>query len=225
MKANQQSPSISGDMVVWQDWRNQATSGLDIYGYDLTTGKEFPVVVKPGPDSAPRISGQWVVYLEPTTQGKDLADLHAHSLKTGEDFPIGIIPAPNNASNGTYHAIDGDKVAWMKVTDATWGQYSSELHLYDLTSRTDRKLTDPLPERLALDVSLSAQSEIVVFNSPGGRWTVLDWHPSTPVVIPVTVPQKSVSYSLLVSGDYLVWRIGLNREGTDVNIYAVPITR
>jgi beta propeller repeat protein len=32
--------AISGDIVVWQDNRN---GNWDIYGYDLSTGKEFPI--------------------------------------------------------------------------------------------------------------------------------------------------------------------------------------
>ena len=214
ISTNQQSPGISENMVVWQDWRNQEKSGLDIYGYDLATGKEFPVVVKPGPNSAPRISGQWVVYVEPTTQGKDLADLRAHSLKTGEDFLIGIIPAPNKASNGTYHAIDGDKVAWMKVTNATWPQFTSEPHLYDLTTRTDRQLAGPIQNGAPTDVSLSATSGVVVYNSPTQGWVVVDWLPSTPVSIPVIAPQKSIGEYLITTGDYLVWEIYLNLEFT-----------
>jgi beta propeller repeat protein len=227
---NQQRPSISGDIVVWEDRRNRDQSGTDIYAYDLKAGKEFPVVTTASVEIAPRISGQWITYLTLPTQyppgeAPNTIELRAHSLKTGEDFSIGMIPSPNDASWGTHHAIDDDKVAWIKVTNATWGQYSSELHLYDLTSRTDRNLSDLLSDRIALDISLSAQSEMVVYNSPGGTWRAVDWRPSPPVVIPVKAPLKAWGKSLLVSGDYLVWKITLNREMTDVQLYAQQITR
>ncbi len=228
--ANQQRPSISGDIVVWEDLRNEKQSGSDIYAYDLKAGKEFPVVATASWEIAPRISGEWVTYLTLPTQyppGKapNTIELRAHSLKTDEDFSIGWIPSPNNASWGTYHAIDGDKIAWVKVTNAALFQFTSELHLYDLTSRTDRKLTDHLPNRIAFDISLSAQSGIVVYNDPGGNWMVLDWLPATPVPIPVASPlQLSVDF-LLVSGDYLVWRFSLNHDGSNVKLFAAPITR
>jgi len=225
-----QSPDISGDVVVWRDWRNRDRSGTDIYAYDLKTGKEFPVVATNSWELEPRISGQWVTYLTLATQYRpgeapNTIELRAHSLKTGEDFSIGMIPSPNNASWGTYHAIDGDKVAWIKVTNATWGQYSSEPHLYDLTTQTDRQLAEPIQNGAPTDVSLSAKGEIVVYSSPSVRWVVVDWHPSTPVVIPVKAPQKVWGDSLLVSGNYLVWTIYLNREVTDVQLFTQQITR
>jgi beta propeller repeat protein len=216
----QRRPSISENVVVWEDWRNQATSGLDIYGYDLTTGKEFPVVVKPGANSDARISGQWVVYVEPTEQDKYLAELRAHSLKTGEDYAIGIIPAPNNSNNGTYHALDSDKVAWVKnVAD---GQY--ELHLSDLTTKTDRQLTGTLHLPPSM-LSLSARSGIVVYYDEARR-SALDWFQPTPVPLSIMPPIKSQwGYDLSVVGDYLVWRIPFNRESSDGQIIVTKIVR
>lgn len=228
--ANQQRPSISGDIVVWEDRRNKDRSGTDIYAYDLKTGKEFTVTATISMEIAPRVSGQWVTYLTLPTQYRpgeapSTIELRAHSLKTGEDFSIGMIPSPNNASWGTYHAIDGDKVAWVKVTDAVWPQYVSELHLYDLTTRTDRTLTEPIPNRPPTDISLSAKSGLVVYNSPTQHWVVLDWRPAVPVPLAVTEPIKSIGDHLMATGDYLVWRLPLNHDTSDVKIFAVPVTR
>ena len=216
--ANQYDPQISGGYVVWIDWRNREKSGVDIYGYDLTTGKEFPVVADPRPNSGPKISGQWMVYVDPTDKDVNLAELRAHSLKTGEDFVIGIIPAPNDASNGTYYAIDGDKIAWTKyITD---GQ--DELRLYDLTTRIDRKLLDGGVS----DLSLSAKNGIIVF--PGGKqgWVVLDWFQPTPAPLSIAPPVKPQGgYLLSVAGNYLVWRISLDHDQTDWQIFVAPIIR
>jgi beta propeller repeat protein len=224
-----QSPDISGDVVVWKDWRNRDQSETDIYAYDLKTGKEFPVVATNSWELEPRISGQWVTYLTlptqyPPGQAPRTIELRAHSLKTGEDLSIGWIPSPNSASWGTYHAIDGDKVVWMKVTNADWPVDGSALHLYDLTTRTDRQLADPFPHGAPTDVFLSAQSGIVVYNS-SGSWRVVDWRLPTPIVTSMKAPQKVWGDSLLVSGNYLVWTIYLNREATDVQLFTQQITR
>ena len=40
---DQGTPSISGDTVVWMDDRNNIDNATYIYGYDLSSGEEFPV--------------------------------------------------------------------------------------------------------------------------------------------------------------------------------------
>jgi beta propeller repeat protein len=219
--ANQQRPQISGNFVVWIDWRNREKSGVDIYGYDLTTDKEFPVVINSRPNRGPKISGHWIVYVEPTDLGKSLAEMRVHSLETGEDFAIGIIPSPNDASNGTYYAIDGDKVVWTKyLTD---GQ--CELHLYDLTTQTDQRLLD-LGGIPASDLSISAKSGLVVF--PGGTrgWVILDWLQPTPTALSFTPPVKSEwGYQLSVAGDYLVWQIPLSPDYKDGQLFITKVVR
>lgn len=217
----QRRPSISGNIVVWEDWRNQATSGLDIYGYDLTTGKEFPVVVKDGPSSDARISGQWVTYIEPTGRAKYLAQLRAHSLKTGEDYAIGIIPAPNTANSGTYHAFDGDKIAWVEALAD--GQY--ELHLHDLTTKTDRSLTEAKHQPPTY-LSLSAKSGIVVYYDDTNRRIALDWFQPTPAILSSVPPvQSQWGYQLSVVGDYLVWQIPRGSDYSDGQVFVSRISR
>lgn len=218
--ANQQDPQISGNYVVWIDWRNRENSGVDIYGYDLTTGKEFPIITNPRPNSGPKISGTWMVYLEPTDKDVHLAELRAHSLVTHQDFSIGIIPSPNDARSGTFYAIDGDKVAWVKnITD---GQY--ELHLYDVAAKTDRQLTGTLSLPPSM-LSLSAKSGIVTYYDEARR-SALDWFQPTPVPLSITAPVKSQwGYDLSTAGDYLVWRIPLNRESSNGQIIVTKIMR
>lgn len=45
--ANQVRPRISGNLIVWEDHRNAATTGVDLYGYDLATSTEFVLVNGP----------------------------------------------------------------------------------------------------------------------------------------------------------------------------------
>jgi len=48
--AHQQKPRISGDLIVWEDWRNDDGSWTngDIYGFDLATQQEFPISTEIG---------------------------------------------------------------------------------------------------------------------------------------------------------------------------------
>ena len=86
-------------------------------------------------------------------------------------------------------------------------------------------MAGPIQNGAPTDVSLSATSGVVVYNSPTQGWVVVDWLPSTPVSIPVIAPQKSIGEYLITTGDYLVWEIYLNLEPSDIRIFAEPITR
>jgi beta propeller repeat protein len=217
----QQEPSISGDIVVWTDWQNWANSQIEVYGYNLQTNQKFPVATGPGVRRLPKVSGDWVIYVQKLDSGQQTRsyaiELRAHSLKTDEDFSIGLIPSPDNASWGTHFAVDGDKVVWVKANDAS--NFSSELHLYDLVTRSDLSLTEST-NQTPMDVSLSSKSGIAVYNTPAGRWSIMDWVADTPAPVFPTYPVKSsVTPTILVSGDYLIWRY------TNGEVYVASVER
>jgi hypothetical protein len=108
------------------------------------------------------------------------------------------------------------------VKNVADGQY--ELHLSDLTTKTDRQLTGTLHLPPSM-LSLSARSGIVVYYDEVRR-SALDWFQPTPVPLSIMPPIKSQwGYDLSVVGDYLVWRIPFNRESSDGQIIVTKIVR
>ena len=65
-------PDISGDIIVWQDFRNDTGdfTNSDIYLFDLSTGLEGEVSLAPGRQSGPRISGDWIVWRDDRNSGQ-----------------------------------------------------------------------------------------------------------------------------------------------------------
>ncbi|MGA7729783.1 MAG: hypothetical protein WCD37_00775 [Chloroflexia bacterium] len=65
----QARPTIAGNLIAWEDYRNDPnpsdtanpTNG-DIYGYDMATKREFPVVLGNGLQQAPSAGGNTVAY-------------------------------------------------------------------------------------------------------------------------------------------------------------------
>ena len=55
----QEVPDIWGDIIVWQDYRN---NNWDIFGYNLTTQKEFQITDDTHDQTNPAISGKVVVW-------------------------------------------------------------------------------------------------------------------------------------------------------------------
>ncbi|MDD1719790.1 MAG: hypothetical protein LUQ25_07005, partial [Methanoregulaceae archaeon] len=99
------NPAISGQMVVWQDNRNYATTGWDIYGYDLSTSTETAICTQAGDDINPDISGGRVVW-EHVTSGSN-HDIY-NWTRTGGVIQIlcGLTSDQRNPK------ISGDKVVW-----------------------------------------------------------------------------------------------------------------
>lgn len=61
-------PSVSGSLVAWSDARNVEPGqegleeNLDVFAFDLETGREFPITTAPGRQSFPAVSGDRVVW-------------------------------------------------------------------------------------------------------------------------------------------------------------------
>ncbi len=222
--ANQYEPQISGNIVVWDEPRNGKLSR--IYAYDLATNKTFSVAVGEGVRGHPLISGQWIAYIhwlgQNPTGWEGPVELRAYSLATGEDLLVGLMPMTKDSWALSRYTIDGDKVVWTKQTSSI--QYTYELHLYDLTTRTDRQLTQPQQWPLA-GISLSTKSGLVAFNNDGQRM-VLDWLQPEPASVSVTPPvQAQWGYELSVAGDYLVWQIPRGPDYSDGQIFVSRISR
>lgn len=57
-------PALAWPAVYWVDGRDQATSGLDIWGWDHRDGPPFPVVTRPGDQRHVAASERWLAWLD-----------------------------------------------------------------------------------------------------------------------------------------------------------------
>ena len=205
----QGEPDISGSWVVFSERSPSDNKGSSIYAYDLSTSTRVPVAVEDGKvRCCPKVSKQWVIYLQwqvPRDSRSESIELRAHSLATGEDFAIGPLPAPNDSSFGTLHALDGDKVAWIRNEP----NYARSAHLFDLTTREDRVL--PSETGYLGDISITNKHQLAVVSNNG--WKVIDWSQPQPTVLR---PWGDNPDSLRAAGDYLVGK-------TSRDVFVVPI--
>jgi hypothetical protein len=206
----QGEPAISGNWVVFSERSPNDDNVSNIYAYDLSKGTRLPIAAEGGQiRCCPKVSKQWVIYLQWQALGdsrRTPIELRAHSLATGEDFAIGPLPAPNDSSFGTLHALDNDKVVWVREEP----DRTRSLHLYDLTKREDQVL--PSEPGYVGDVSITDKQHLVVVNN--GGWKVVDWAKPQPTHI--SLPWSSNVNGLRAGGDYLV-------GSTSRDVFVAPI--
>jgi len=211
----QQEPVVSGDTVVWQDFRN---GEYDIYGYDLSTGTEFPVATGAGHQLAPAISGNFVTWYQadggvyaynlstdmtttvsisplathPEISGNVLLwSEWSHDIILGYDLSAGTMLDIDTVISG-YHGrwnIDGDIVAG--VTD------DGDLYTHDLSSGIDTFVYSPISSVSYLDIS----GDYIVWTT--GDDYLYGYDLSTDTMLPL--PSTGQQFFPAVDGDYVVW--------------------
>ncbi|MFB3881622.1 MAG: S8 family serine peptidase [Armatimonadota bacterium] len=148
------APRISGNWVVWEDWRDTANAQSDIYAYDLAVDSDSDGVpnwkeaTKPDPDPAeirltdtfyseeyPDISGRTVVWMDlrrDTGTGSTI-DLYAFDLDTTTTVAIATDPPTFR-----YHPrIDYPLVVWEDYSNDADGPTASASLVDQLSDNPD----------------------------------------------------------------------------------------
>ncbi|MFH1732052.1 MAG: hypothetical protein ABIF82_10445, partial [Planctomycetota bacterium] len=130
---------VSGDIIIWRDYRYVAPGELvrGIYGYDLVSETEFPICTHPAAKPhLPRISGDIVVWYDDRNSGTDIygfdvsgatqqSDMVARqaALTTGNpgNFPICTHPARQWDP-----VVSGNTVLWLDDRNSSGGGFIPE---------------------------------------------------------------------------------------------------
>jgi len=92
-------PSLSGDVVVWQDSRFGINP--EIWGWRFSTGEQFPICTDPARQEHPQVCGSVVTWMD-RRLGATLMTIYARDLETGEEWPV---------------AYTGGEQRWQDVSD------------------------------------------------------------------------------------------------------------
>lgn len=125
---DQQAAAIYGDIVVWEDYRNEAATKGDIYCFDLRTLTESPVCVLPGEQWMPAIYGDTIVWQDArnTPTSLTLFDIYSYSVSSHAESPVSVNPRTK-----WNPAIFGSRVVWEER--ASGSNYDIKSILLDQT--------------------------------------------------------------------------------------------
>ena len=186
-KSDQSNPAISGDKIVWQDYRNGKP---DIYMYDLTTKTETRTTTSIAQPSSPAISGDKIVWQDYRNGNPDIY-MHDLTTKTESRITTSIAQAYNPA-------VSDDKIVWRDYRNGNF-----DIYMYDLTTGTETQITDNLSSQ---DSPAISGDKIVWqdnrdYAAMGSDIYMYDLTTHTESAI--TTPGDQ--YSPAISGDKIVW--------------------
>ena len=119
----QRKPAISGQFVVWCDYRNFGSTGTDIYGADISNPNEpneFDICTAIEGQMDPAIDGNIVVWDDYRTGSRH--DIYGYDLSTETEFPI-----CTKISGQQQPAVSGNIVVWRDDRGDDYDIYGADI--------------------------------------------------------------------------------------------------
>jgi beta propeller repeat protein len=123
-------PSIYGDRIVWQDYRNGylGNASWDIYMYDITTSKEIRITTNESWQENPEIFGDRIVWEDGRNGNRDI---YMYNISTRTETQI-----TDDELDNTHPAIYGDKIVWEERRDAG----NHDICMYSISARKEIRI-------------------------------------------------------------------------------------
>lgn len=200
---------ISGDYIVWSDNRN---GDLDIYAYQISTGKEFAVARKPGNQWRPSIAGDYIVWEDYRDNN---ADIYGYQISGAKEFVISADP-----QNQLFPQTDGKNVVWQDQ-----GSGSADIYRFALSGAGGTKYPVATGSGDQKHPQIS-ENHIVWENFENGYNDIFLYtigSSDAPLNLTYSAAFDGSQYQPRIDGDYVVWLDNSSTaNGTDIYAYRIP---
>jgi beta propeller repeat protein len=188
---DQVSPNIAGNVVVWEDSRNFASSGSDIFMYDAYSATETRVTQGMGDEEQPAISSSYVVWLE---QGR----LRAWNRQT----PLGtVINVTNGSGTASDPALCGSVVTWTDARSGTPNVYARNLANWPNNPEINVDPSSAIEGYPACD-----QGRIVYMYAPSGQFARIRMYDMATHQVTSVADAAYNQWRPAISGNLVVWQ-------------------
>jgi beta propeller repeat protein len=204
--AFQRDPAISGDKIVWQDYRN---GNPDIYMYDLSKPAqgEVQITADPAYQDLPTISGDKIVWED--GRNGNYSDIYMYDLSNPAQGEVQITTDP---AQPRFPNISGDKIVWEDGRNG-----NSDIYMYDPVQGEVQITTDPEDQR---NPAISG-NKIVWEDYRNGWADIYMYDLSNPAQgeVQITTDWNMQLYPE-ISGNKIVWQDFRNLT-TDIYMYVI----
>lgn len=202
---DQYDPSISGDIIVFTDYRSDNT---DVYYYDLSGGRESPVIVAQGNQELTDVSGGIIVYTDYRS-----SDVWAYDIARGtrQDITGPDKDRLGYAFDSIDPSTDGTIVAWQDNRDG-----NMEIYAMDLGTGEERRITADT----AVDAKPAVSGGHIVWQrcDVGGTCNIWFYEWASGTILQITLTPLSNERNPDMNGHNIVYQ-GDRSGNSDIYIY------
>ena len=197
--ADQVNPDISGNIIVWQDKRNDDG---DIYMYNLETGTEKRITNDPAIQFDPRVCGSRIVWVDMRNGNPDIFMY---------DTLLGEIPICTDPADQFLPAIHNDIIVWR---DGRNGNF--DIYMYDLNTMMESPVCTRSSYQNTPDVYLSS---VVYADDRNGNWDIFMYNVVTKKE-QVVCKRSGDQTNPTISGGKYFYDLGISYvDGNDMYVY------
>ena len=199
---DQTNPAISGDTVVWQDFRN---GNWDIYSYNLATQSESSIISTSAVQTDPDVSGDLVVWTD-NRWGDNI--IYGSNISTQVEFMIS--PGSQNVpeTQQVTPSVDGDIVVWNdKRNMQSDGKHAWNVYGYNLSTQNEFRVAGT-DTRVAQALNPDVSGQTVVWcdlRNPTRDVYFKDLSTGVESLIGINAGAQQANVISSISGNLVVW--------------------